>query len=160
MLFFLSRDDVFSGWLVSQVNPLRVELDTCPGTFLYCPILLVAKSMCTNSCLGLAGTVCMSLGPQATSQRTSVRKGSKKEPSSYDIWVQVPFGPQLPGYLTWNLCLFLNLFVSNIRANICEVCEDIKTFFHSAMANFIAKDFSIRGSNMPCLADHRDHSNF
>lgn len=35
----------------------------------------------------------------------------------------------------------------------------IKThfFFHSVIVNFLAKDFSIRGSNMPCFASQGRH---
>lgn len=45
-------------------------------------------------------------------------------------------------------------FVTNIRTSIYEGFADknIFFFFHSVIVNFLAKDFSIRGSNMPCFA--------
>ena len=131
MLFFLSRDDVFP-YDTSPKLILRVKLDTCPGTLLYHSILLT-KSMRTKNCLGLAGTACVSLGPQAISQRTTFRKWSWKEPCAYNayvsLWTLIPWVLKMKA-------LFGNEFVTNVRANICEGFEDIKTFFSFSNGEF------------------------
>lgn len=53
-------------------------------------------------------------------------------------------------------------FVTNIRTSIYEGFADknIFFFFHSVIVNFLAKDFSIRGSNMPCFASRGGRHDF